>query len=307
MNAHAKLVLLFSALLSSACTACAPPSVESLAPSTGLEVDAVAGATHSEYDVYAGEVRVAELLPANEVVALATGHYSITRHSEAAAIWSSDVEIADGRVTHLAMGAIRVQVVPGAVDGLFSTWSADGRKLIDRDEPDAIVTAPAGSFRITSMLEPEFVWAQGLVVIPGQIAELRLGGVRVRVPAGSTDEAFTIYDVAKTHSLIDYEPVNVIVSVPAGSMTVTRHLEREMEFGTPEITAGQVTEVELGAIRWNGAVAVDVWNAAATKLLATGLLPGDQFAARASDYALLDQQTALAHATVTTGAVTDAH
>ncbi len=306
MNAHARLVLLVSAFLSSACTAGAP-SVESLAPSTGLEVDTVAGATHSEFDVYAGEVGVAELLPANEVVALAPGHYSIRRHSESAAIWSSDVEVTDGHVTHLAMGAIRVQRVPGAVASPFSTWTADGRKIIDRDEPDAMVTAPAGSFRITAMLEPEFVWAQHLVVTAGQTTELRLGGLRVRVPAGSTDEAFTIYDVAKTHSLIDYEPVNVIVSVPAGSMTVTRHLEREMEFGTPEIIAGQVTEVQLGAIRWNGAVPVDVWNAAATKLLATGFLPGDQIAARASDYVLLDQQTPLAYATVTTGAVTEAH
>lgn len=311
---HLVALSLLALTAASACTACGPAAVEDLPPPasssaperTGLEVDAPAAAREADFDVFdANGTKIREYQHAGTPVDLPAGTYTITRYMDARYVWAKDLVVADHAVAHVSLGAVRVIPVAGTADARFATLDPSGSPLSDIDEANAPIAAPEGDLLIADHMSIHLVYA-AVHVSPLAVTDVGLGAIRVHVPAGTDDGQFSIWDEAKTSILREREERETIVAVGPGSYTLTRRLEAHFEYAHVTVAPGAIAEVSLGALRWGGAMNVNL--SRGSEFIAQ-ITPAFTYAIPAGSYQLADPLSAqpLAQPSVQTGAITVAN
>jgi hypothetical protein len=137
-----------------------------------VRVIAPEGAEASNWDLWkpGGEAPIDQANSTGATISVPAGTFVLKEYYNARFVWRDDLEVAPGMVSEVALGAIRVA---SASDLNWDLWDVSGEEKLDEAKSsNVIVPVPAGTFTVKKYYTPE-VLAQGVVVSPGQVAEVR--------------------------------------------------------------------------------------------------------------------------------------
>ncbi|MEP0841664.1 MAG: hypothetical protein HRF43_03005 [Phycisphaerae bacterium] len=244
---------------------------------SSLLLDGVASGVGGDFDIYDAAGR--ELLSGGHApeqpVAVAPGTYVLTQAGNPAFVFASAVAVEADRLTVVAVGAIRLVLVEGATRGWFDLYDASGRAVLSQaNEPDLPVTAPAGTYVLKQSFNEAFTFAESVAVQAGATTTVRLGAVRLETVAGAAGGQFDIYGPDGTVLLAEANEPDVPVAVPPGTYVLKRYFNDRLVLAAGvTVAAGQSTVIRMGALRYNGAVAYDLY--LGNNLVVPSCLPGE--------------------------------
>ncbi|MBN2446247.1 MAG: hypothetical protein JXO22_05960 [Phycisphaerae bacterium] len=289
-----------------------PPAASPPADTGALVVQAIVNAATRYYDVYEAPngAEVAGYKEVDTAVYLPPGLYKLTQYFNASFIWDSDVEITAGATTTVTLGAIELVTVANASDGYFDIYSPGGAvQFASYNEPNVFISAPAGTYTLKEYFNAGFSYATSVVVAEGAVTTVEMGGIKLISVPGSVDANYGIYNRAGTITFASYNEPDIIITAPPGVYTLKEYFNAGFTYANNvQVTAGEVTEVEMGAIRYNGPFSYDIYSGG--NLVSSYNDAGTIVTAPPGTYLLTkyyDPDTVLAgHVVVTAGAITDA-
>lgn len=250
MKITAALFLLLPLTLS----ACSSPTVEDVALDsallTGLRIESPLDATVVRLVAPDG---TATQIAANAIHEVPAGEYRVTHLVTTTFVFAEQLTVVDGEVTILALGAIDLQTLPGA---LRSSWRiydpADGRMLIAQQGPNDPIAVPPGRYRLKDAFATDFVYADAVDVLPGSIAVERMGAIRINASNAECSHVslYPANSPLEGTLLRSTDSANELLTVPPGVYQVrdALHANRFVYFDQVNVVAGQVTERSLGTI-----------------------------------------------------------
>lgn len=281
-------------------------------PGTGaLVVETLEGAINTYFDVYQlpGNRGIRSYQASNAVLHLAPGLYNFTQYFNASFQYATNVAIAAGDTTTITLGAIKLATVAGASDGHFDIYDQNGDvEYSSYNEPNALVTAPAGTFVLKEYFNADFDYATNVIVVAGETTTVQMGGIKLVTVEGAADGTYGIYDSSGQTRYASYNDPDIIITAPAGTFTLKEYFNPDFTYASNvEVVAGEVTEVEMGAIRYNGTLAYDIY--VGGELVSSFNEPSLIITAPTGTYTLteyFDDENVLAtNVIVTAGAITD--
>lgn len=277
-----------------------------------LLVETVAGAINTEFDIYElpGSSALRSYQSANVPVNLAPGLYRLTQWFNADFWYANDVTITAGATTTVTLGAINVVTVADAADGEYDIYDSTGAtEYSSYNAPDVLISAPAGTFVLKEYFNGSFDYATGVTVVAGETTTVEMGAVELVTVAGAVEGEYAIYDSTGTTVYATYNEPDVIITAPPGTFVLKEYFNDRFTYASNVLVqAGEVTTVTMGAIRYNGTQAYDIYIGGT--LVSSYNEPGDIVTAPPGTYTLMkyfDDTTVLAlNVVVTAGAITDA-
>lgn len=230
----------------------------------GLFVDTLAGAANTYFDVYSvpGNRSLRSYEASETWCYLPAGTYRLTQYFNGDFVYADDVAIEAGVGTTVALGAIQLVTVPNASDGYFDIYDATGATAYSTyNEANAAITAPAGTFVLKEYYNANFDYATSVTVTAGQTTTVAMGGIKLIIVPGATEGTYGIYDSSGTTAYATYNDPNVIITAPPGTFVLKEYFNPDFTYASNvQVTAGAVTEVRMGAIRYNGSMAYDIYS-----------------------------------------------
>lgn len=226
-------------------------------------------------------------------VTVPAGIYRLVRNNAPAFVYATDVVVVAGQVTDVRMGAITLVTVPGGVEGEFEIQDAAGTvTLSDFEEPNMPVTVPAGTYTLMRNNAPGFVYATNVTVTAGSSTPVTMGAIRLQTLPGAVEGEFEIQDATGTLTLSDFEEPNMPVTVPPGTYTLVQNNNPDFVYATDVmVTAGNVTTVTMGAIRYTGATDYEIFDAAGAQVLSDFESPNTNVTVPPGTYVLKENNT----------------
>lgn len=276
-----------------------------------LIVDTVTDATNTYFDIYTvpdGE-SWDTYQAAGTPIALPPGLYDLTQYFNSAFLYAEDVAITAGETTTVTLGAIQLVSVDGATDDYYDIYDSTGQTMYSAyNAPNVPITAPPGTFVLKEYFNGDFEFARDVVVVAGEVTTVEMGGIKLVTVAGASDGAYAIYSADGTTVYATYNEPNVITTAPAGTFTLKEYFNDAFTYASDvTVQAGEVTTVEMGAIRYNGTLAYDIYTGGA--LVSSYNEPGRIITAPPGTYALTeyfdDEHILATNVVVTAGAITD--
>ena len=134
----------------------------------GIRLVTVEGAADGEYAIWdsTGNTMYASYNEPDIIITAPPGTYTLKEYFNPAFTYATDVEVAAGEVTNVFMGAIRYH---GTLD--YDIYSG-GELVSSYNVPEAIITAPPGTYVLTEYFNDENVLATNVVVVARQITEV---------------------------------------------------------------------------------------------------------------------------------------
>jgi len=276
-----------------------------------LVVETVEGAANTYFDIYraAGTDSVLTYQATYDPIPLAPGLYRLTQYFNAGFVYAADVAVEAGVTTTVTLGAIEVVTVPNASDGQYDIYDATGAtEYSTYNEPNVLITAPAGTFTLKEYFNGDFVYATGVTVTAGEVTTVQMGGIELTTVTGAVDGTYGIYDETGEEVFSTYNDPDIIITAPAGTFTLKEYFNDRFTYGSDvQVIAGEVTTVPMGAIRFNGPLAYDIY--VGGEIVSSYNDPQVAVTAPAGTYTLtkyFDDDVVLAtDVVVTAGAVTD--
>lgn len=291
-----------------------PPPDGTSGPPAGLGallVATVTGAANTEFDVYElpGGRSLRSYESANAPLNLAPGLYYVTQYFNHSFQYASDVTITAGSTTTVTLGAIDLVTVADASDGYYDIYDSTGAtEYSSYNAPNTAITAPAGTFTLREYFNGDFDYATNVIVVAGETTTVEMGGIKLVTVAGAADGTYGIYDSGGTTVYATYNEPDVIITAPAGTFALKEYFNDKFTYASNvQVQAGQVTTVAMGAIRYNGTQAYDIY--AGGTIVSSYNEAGAIITAPAGTYTLtkyFDDETILATSVVViAGAITD--
>lgn len=276
-----------------------------------LLVETIDGAANTYFDIYElpGQRGIRSYQESNTAVFLAPGLYELTQYFNSDFVYATNVTIAAGTTTTVSLGAIQLLTVTNAVDGSFDIYDPTGQtEYSSYNAPSALITAPEGTFVLKEYFNPSFDYAREVTVVAGETTTVAMGGIKLVTVSGAADGTYGIYDSAGATAYATYKEPNVIITAPAGTFTLKEYFNPDFTYASDvAVVAGEVTEVPMGAIRYTGTLAYDIYAGGA--LVSSYNEAGLIITAPAGTYTLteyFDDENVLANnVVVTVGAITD--
>lgn len=284
-------------------------------PPTGalgsILVQTITDADGSYYDVYnkLTHASVSTYNGPNAAVSIRPGTYYLTEYFNADFVYDDEVVVTSGATTTVSLGAIKLLTVTGASDGSYGIYNAAGTTAYATyNDPNIIVTAPAGTFTLKEYFNANFTYASNVSVVAGETTEVQMGGIKLVTVANASDGSYAICDETGGTTYANYNDPNVIITAPAGTFVLKEYFNPDWTYASSVVVAaGATTTVTLGAIRYNGSMSYDIYSGGA--LVSSYNEAGLIISAPAGTYTLtkyFDADTVLATGVVVTaGAVTD--
>ena len=277
-----------------------------------LVVEIVADASNTEYDIYdlPGGESVRSYQSANTTIDLQPGLYYLTEYFNADFRYASDVTITAGSTTTVTLGAIQLVTVTDASDGYYDIYDSTGAtEYSSYNAANASITAPAGTFTLKEYFNGYFDYATNVVVVAGETTTVEMGGIKLVTVEGASDGTYAVYDSGGTVTYATYNEPDVIITAPPGTFTLKEYFNDKFTYASNvQVLAGEVTTVPMGAIRYNGSQAYDIY--VGGTLVSSYNEAGAVITAPAGTYTLMkyfDDETVLAgNVVVIAGAITDA-
>ena len=277
-----------------------------------LVVETVTDAINTEYDIYElpGGESVRSYQSTNTAINLRPGLYYLTEYFNADFRYAPDVTIAAGSTTTVTLGAIALVTVADASDGYYDIYDSTGAtEYSSYNAANASITAPAGTFTLKEYFNGDFEYATNVVVVAGETTTVEMGGIKLVTVAGASDGTYAIYDSGGAVAYATYNEPDVIITAPPGTFTLKEYFNDKFTYASNvEVQAGAVTTVTMGAIRYSGSQAYDIY--VGGTLVSSYNEAGEVITAPAGTYTLMkyfDDETVLAtNVVVTAGTITDA-
>lgn len=254
-------------------------SDDGTAPDVGqasLLLDGVTGAVGGDFDIYdgSGTALLSGEHAAETPVAIEPGTYVLKQAGNSAFVLAASVVVEPDRLTIASIGAVEVRTVSGATFGLFDLYDAgSGEKLSEANDPNVPVSAPAGTYLLRQSFNDTFAYAQNVMVIAGATTTVSLGAIQIESVPGSVGAGYDIFNSTGVTLLSEGHEPNVAVTAPAGTYVLKQYFNESLVFaGGVSVSAGSTRVIRLGAIRYNGSVAFDLYTGtgAAAQSLAAG-------------------------------------
>lgn len=280
---------------------------------TGIRVTTPDGAETALFDVYGatGTGRLEEAQGSGEIVELPPGAYLLTEWGAAEFVYAASVVVVAGEITDVPLGAVRVTTPEGTPSGSYDIYDdASDTLLVRPADLGAIRPVPAGTYRIRDYFNEAFTYAEGVVVVAGEVSTVPLGAIHVVSVNGEGRAPYDVYDESGQNLLDRPSPSDELRPAPAGTFVLREYFNDAFVYaGALRVEAGQVTELRLGAIVYNGAEpSYDIYDASGNTLLARPSSRGETRHVPAGTYVLKDYfaDTVLAAGVVVeAGAVTN--
>lgn len=277
----------------------------------GLIVTTVTDAANTEFDIYElpGERSLRSYQSANTLIPLAPGSYCLTQYFNAGFEYAAEVTITLGATTEVELGAIELTTVADASDGYFDIYDETGAtEFSSYNAPNVPITAPAGTFVLREYFNGNFDYATAVTVEAGATTLVPMGGIKLVTVPGSVEGDYAIYDSTGETVYATYNEPDIIITAPPGTFTLKEYFNDLFTYASDvEVVAGAVTTVEMGAIRYNGALAYDIYLGGT--LVSSFNEAGDIVTAPLGTYTLMkyfDDETVLAtNVVVTAGNITE--
>ncbi len=218
------------------------PEVEHVPGETGVLIASPEGVHTENWDLLASTTGAMVLQAQSLGVArpVPAGVYVLRQYFTPTFTWADPLEVREGQTTRVNLGAIEIVTVPGAVTRSWDLWTADGDSMLSQANPtDEPVVSPSGTFTVKEYFTPAFVWSAAVMVLPGRVTRVELGGLEWRGGQGRYD----LYDGSGGQRLIQaYEP-DLVYPVPVGTYTLKRYFTDSILAQGVAVGAGQVTVV----------------------------------------------------------------
>lgn len=205
----------------------------------GIKLATVPGASDGSYDIYdaSGETVYSTYTEPNIVITAPAGHFTLKEYFNGDFAYATDVEVTAGETTDVEMGGVTLITVPGASDGTYAIYdSTGGTVYATYNEPNVVITAPAGTFTLKEYFNDDFTYATGIEVRAGEVTSVPMGAIRY---SGVLD-----YDIyADGQLLSSYNERDLIITAPPGTYMLTEYFDDENVLATIVVVAGAVTNV----------------------------------------------------------------
>jgi len=216
----------------------------------GLLVKPVAGATHGTYSVWdaTGEKRLKEHAPADEVVPFPPGRYRLVDQTSYLP-YAKEAEVKPGATTTILLGALRLLPVEGAANAVYSIYDGTGEKRFrEHNEPGAAVSAGPGKYRLSDQTS-YMPFAKDVEVKAGEVAEVRIGAMRLVPVEGAANAVYSIYDATGEKRFREHNEPGAAVSAGPGKYRLFDQASYAPFAKDVDVKAGETTEVRIGAMR----------------------------------------------------------
>lgn len=152
--------------------------------------------------------------------------------------FARDVAVVAGEVTTIALGAINLHAVSGAATTTYDIFDASGQTLLDQvNDTDVIRAVPAGEYVLKEYFNDALIYAAGVVVSAGAVAERSLGAIHYT--GGETN--FDIYAAEGATLLVRPASKGDVRSVPAGDYVLKDYFA-DTVLAAVKVAAGATTE-----------------------------------------------------------------
>ena len=280
-------------------------------PLTAIQVETLTGAANEYYDIYRKTTgaSVDTYAPANEPVEVPPGVYVLTEYFNDDFVYDNEVIVEQDATTTVTLGGIKLVTVTNASDGAFDIYNATGATAYATyNDPDVIVTAPAGTFTLKEYFNNDFTYASNVQVTAGALTTVTMGGIKLVTVAGAVEGEYAVYDETGTTVYVTRNDPDVVITAPAGTFTLKEYYNDDFTYASNVVvTAGATTTVTMVAIRYNGTLAYDIYTGGA--LVSTYNDAGAIVTAPPGTYTLTeyydDQHVLATSVVVTAGNITD--
>ncbi len=149
------------------------------------------------------------------------------------------------------MGTLIVDALDNAENRYFDVYELPGEQsLMTYQAADEGLSLAPGLYRITQYFNAAFHYADGVQIIAGQTTTVTLGAIKLVTLDGATGEYFDIWDPTGQTNYASYNAPNVLITAPAGTFVLREYFNASFDYATNVVvTEGEVTTVEMGAIR----------------------------------------------------------
>lgn len=205
-----------------------------------IELVSVENASDGYFDIYSsdGGEKYASYNASDALITAPAGTFTLKEYYNGDFTYASDVVVEAGATTTVRMGGIKLIAVEGAVEATYGIYDATGSTCYaSYNDPDVIITAPAGTFTLKEYFNADFTYASNVEVEPGSVTEVEMGAIRY---GGSQS-----YDIYVGGALVssNNDP-DTIVTAPAGTYELRKYFDDEVVLATGVVVeAGAVTEV----------------------------------------------------------------
>lgn len=271
-------------------------------------LDAVPNAEGGSFDIFdaAGTNKLSAANAPDSPVAVSPGTYLLRQYYNSAFTFATGVVVQPGRLTVVPMGAVKVATVPNSQLASFDIYDASGTQLLSSaNNPDVPVTAPPGTFVLKQYYNDAFEFAAGVTVQAGQTATVGMGAIVLQTLPSSAWGSYDIYDSTGGIMYSSANDPNVRVAAPPGTYVLKQYFNEAFTYATNVVvTSGAVAAVPMGAIRYTGPVAYDIY--VGSQNVSHANTPGELITAPPGTYTLYEYFTT-DHVLATNVVVTAGH
>lgn len=209
-------------------------------PFGGIRVTTVNGSEPATYDIYdaTGDTLLDRPNDADVIVPVPPGTYRLRQYFNADFDFAENVVVAAGQVATVPLGALHVEIPPGAEPATYDIYAADGSSLLARPNSDSVlVPVPPGEYVLKEYFNDAFVYARE-VVTAGQARTIRLGAIRYT----GSEPSYDIYDAGGATLLVRPASAGDIRPVPPGTYVLKDYFADDVLAAAVTVTAGETTE-----------------------------------------------------------------
>lgn len=181
---------------------------------------------------------------------------------------------------------IRVTTVPGIGDDNYSIYDDRGKtRLRERAEANTVVPVDPGCYTLKQPYS-EFPYASDVVVKPGEVIVVPMGAIKLVTVPDALFGDYHIFDKTGDNRLREHNAANTLVTAPPGRFVLKQKYSPFTYAAEIVVKAGEVTVVEMGALRYNAPHDYHVFDAEGTNRLREHGKPGELVTAPPGRYVL---------------------
>ena len=242
------------------------------ADKTGILLMTPAGSVAESYDLYdaTGTVLLHQALSTDELEEVDPGTYVLTEYFNDEFVYANAVMVNAGQTTTIELGAVDVVTAPGSQEATYDIYDSTGTAVLtDAESSDTIRPLPAGTYVIKRYSNPDFTYAEDVIVSAGQVTTISMGAFELVTGVDWSDSSYDVYAADGMSLLSRPESVNKLVPLPPGSYAIKAYFNDAFVYtSSTQVSAGQTTRFEMGAILYTGAEAsYDIYDASGNTLL----------------------------------------
>lgn len=206
-----------------------------------VRVQTVAGSAAITFDIYdaSGQTLLDQANDTDVIRPVTPGVYVLKEYFNDVFDFARDVAVVAGEVTTVVLGAIDLRTAPDA-NATYDIYDASGQTLLDRvNDANVIRAVPPGEYVLKEYFNEGLVFAAGVIVSPGAVAERTLGAIRY----GGVENSYDIHGADGQTLLVRPASKGEPRSLPAGTYVLKAYFTDRVLAAQVSVATGTTTVV----------------------------------------------------------------